>query len=67
MAKNSVRIMAAIESALPDLRKLDGLPPLKSIALTIFFDSGGDYTNVTPRFDIRTNKSKLTATAEPSP
>lgn len=67
MAKNSRRAAAAIQSVLPELKKLDVLPPLKSLALTIFFDSKGDVTNVTPRFDIATDQQHLTAAPEPSP
>ena len=62
MAKYSRRAAAALESVIPELAKLDGLPPLKSLALTIFFDSNGDFTNVTPRFDVKTVKVNLTAT-----
>lgn len=67
MAKNSRRIAAAIESCMPELIKLDQMPPLKSLALTIFFDEKGDFTNVTPRFDVKTDKANLTAPAQPSP
>lgn len=64
MAKNSKRVAAALQSVMPTLKSLDQLPPLKSVALTIFFDSKGDFTNVTPRFDVATSEEHLT---EPQP
>ena len=66
MAKNSRRAAAAIATVLPSLAGLDSLPPLKSLAVTIFFDKDGDFTNRPPRYDLRTNKEHLTETPAPS-
>lgn len=67
MARNSRRVKAALKSVLPQLPALDALPDLKSVALTVFFDHKGDYTHVTPRFDVATDPVHLTAPAETSP
>lgn len=66
MAKYSKRAAAALKTVLPSLAALDNLPPLKSLALTIFFDNKGDQTHVTPRFDVVTDQSHLTAATGPS-
>lgn len=65
MAKNSRRAAAALQTVIPGLKSLDALPPLKSLALTVFFNTNGDVTNVTPRWDVDTDQAHLTASAEP--
>ncbi len=61
MAKNSRRVAVALQSLVADLNELDGMPALKSLVVTIFFDSNGDTCEVTPRYKKHLKPANLTA------